>query len=149
MNTPREHLCEGGILTKEYIAVVGSRHGVKPKAVKKFIDRFNPLTTVFVSGGAVGVDEIAARHARYKGFEVIEILPDYEQFGRVAPLKRNTDIVKRSDSVAAFWNGKSTGTLDTVKKGIELNRPTAIFTADGTLMQFTPARKPERKQVVA
>jgi hypothetical protein len=113
---------------------------VKPKVVQKFIDRFDPLTTVIVSGGARGVDQIAAEHARSRGMEVIEIPADWKKHGRGAGFKRNGDIVKRSDSVAAFWNGESRGTLDTVKKGIKLNRPTALFTADGQLMQFTPSR---------
>jgi hypothetical protein len=120
---------------------------VKPKVVTKFIDRFDPLTTVIVSGGARGVDRIAAEHARKRGFEVIEIPADWEKYGRTAGFKRNGDIVRRSDSVAAFWNGESRGTLDTVKKAVKMNCATALFTADGELMQFTPTMPPERMDV--
>jgi len=39
-----------------------------------------------------------------------EFLPEYHTYGRVAPLKRNLQIIDYSDVIIAFWNGKSSGT---------------------------------------
>ena len=45
-----------------------------------------------VSGGAVGIDRLAAAYARERGITLTEFLPDYGRYGRVAPLRRNAEI---------------------------------------------------------
>lgn len=44
------------------------------------------------------------------GLKLTEFLPEYERFGRTAPLKRNITIIENADLVLAFWDGKSRGT---------------------------------------
>jgi len=57
---------------------------------------------------------------------MVEFLPNYKQFGRGAPLKRNIQIIQYSDIVLAFWDGVevSRGTkhvIDNCKKlGVSL-----------------------------
>ena len=116
------------------IAIVGSREGVDPQAVRAFVDRLDPLTTVVISGGAVGVDSVAAEHARKRKIRVVEIRPNWKKYGRVAGFHRNGEIVKCCDDIAAFWNGKSRGTLDTVKKGMKANKPVALLDSGGNLL---------------
>lgn len=43
-------------------------------------------------------------------------LPDYNKYGKAAPLKRNLEIIDYSDIVLAFWDGKSHGTRHVIKK---------------------------------
>ena len=66
-------------------AVVGSR-GIVNLDLSKYLPS---EVTCIVSGGAKGVDSIAAEYARAKGLELQEFLPDYSRYGRGAPLKRN------------------------------------------------------------
>ncbi len=73
-------------------------------------------TTEIVSGGAKGVDACAASYASVSGIKLTEFLPDYNKYGRFAPLKRNIDIVAYSDEIIAFWDGKSKGTSFVIKE---------------------------------
>lgn len=80
------------------------------EAVVEFVNSL-PLDAVVVSGGAQGVDTVAANAARSRGLEVKEHLPDYQQHGsKMAPLVRNILIVDDSDDVTAFPAAWSTGT---------------------------------------
>ena len=73
-------------------------------------------TDCIVSGGARGIDSCAAKYAKEHGIELIEILPDYETYGRRAPIVRNVSIVDECDCVVAFWDGRSKGTKFTIDK---------------------------------
>ena len=48
-------------------------------------------------------------------------MPNYERYGRGAPIKRNYEIVDYADEVLAIWDGKSRGTRSVIdycnKKG--------------------------------
>lgn len=89
------------------VAIIGSRN----------ITSFN-LTphipedvTQIVSGGAVGIDTLARNYAISHGIELLEFLPEYEKYGRSAPIIRNKKIIEASDIILAIWDGKSRGTL--------------------------------------
>ena len=88
------------------VAIIGSR--------KLQIQDFSPYlpegTTEIVSGGAKGIDTCAAKYAKENGLKLTEFLPNYELFGRGAPLKRNEQIIDHADVVIAFWDGQSRGT---------------------------------------
>lgn len=112
--------------TPEKVGVVGSRGFPDPDLVVSYVAGLPPGTTV-VTGGARGVDEVAERTARECGLPVVVYRPDYARYGRAAPLRRNTDIVVESDRIAAFWDGTSRGTADTIRKARDLGRPVEIF----------------------
>ncbi len=88
------------------VAVIGSR-GL---SVNNLEDYLPEGVTEIVSGGAVGIDTCAKNYANQHGLALTEFLPDYARFSRVAPLKRNDQIVDYADMVIAFWDGKSCGT---------------------------------------
>ena len=69
-----------------------------------------------VSGGAKGVDFLAKRFAEDKKINFVEFLPDYKNYGKAAPVIRNSLVVECSDKVIAFPSGKSRGTLDAIRK---------------------------------
>lgn len=71
-------------------------------------------TTVIVSGGATGVDTLAARYARAKRLPLVEFKPNYREFGKGAPFIRNRQIIDYCDNVVAVWDGVSKGTKYTV-----------------------------------
>lgn len=81
-------------------------------------------TTTIVSGGASGVDSIAASYARSRGIALYVIRPDYSGVlpTRVAPLARNTDIVAQADYCLFFFDGSSHGTRDTIAKAVKAGK---------------------------
>ena len=93
------------------IAIIGSR-SIKKIDIENYLgDNVDEI----VSGGAKGVDSIAADFAKSKGIKLVEFLPEYEKYGRAAPIKRNEQIVKYADECLAFWDGNSKGTGHTVR----------------------------------
>ena len=81
-----------------------------------------------VSGGARGIDSIAAAYAKSHGIKLVEFLPNYEKYGgRVAPLRRNDEIADYADEVIAFWDGNSTGTKYTVEAFKKRGKPVRIM----------------------
>lgn len=88
------------------VAVIGSR-GLVVNNLEKFLPKD---TTEIISGGARGIDSCAREYALAHGIKLTEFLPEYEKYGRSAPLKRNIKIIKKADLVLAFWDGESRGT---------------------------------------
>ena len=104
------------------IAIVGSRN------VRVFdIGRYISNAEEIVSGGAVGVDCCAAEYAKEHGIRLTEFLPQYERYGRAAPIVRNKEIVDYSDKIIAFWNGSSKGTLSVIKYAQKTGKPCEII----------------------
>ncbi len=97
------------------VAVIGSR-GLKVLDLEKYLPKD---VTEIISGGAKGVDTSAREYAILHGIKLTEFLPEYDKYGKIAPLKRNITIIKNADLVLAFWDGKSRGTkfvIDNCKK---------------------------------
>ena len=107
------------------IAIVGSR-GITV-SYEKLEELLPKDTTELVSGGARGVDTCAELYAARKGLPIKVFLPEYDKYGRSAPLKRNDQIVEYADAVYAFWDGASRGTVYTVKKCRALGKPVRVF----------------------
>ena len=92
------------------IAIVGSRE-INKIDIEKYITKEDEI----VSGGAKGVDTIAANYAKNYGIKLTEFFPQYKIYGKAAPIIRNKEIVDYADKVIVFWNGKSKGTLSVIK----------------------------------
>ena len=106
------------------VAVIGSRGLTVPD-----LERYLPAeTSEIVSGGARGVDQSAAAWARAHGVSLTEFLPEYDKYGRQAPLLRNLTIIDHSDLVLAFWDGVSRGTAFVIQKCHERGKPVRVFT---------------------
>ena len=116
------------------IAIVGSRTFEDYDLLKRSI----PLddVTAVISGGAKGADTLAERFAEEHGLEMVVFKPDYKTHGKAAPFIRNGDIVETADVVYAFWDGRSTGTLDSINKARTLNKSVIIV-----LFKSTPIAK--------
>ena len=72
------------------------------------------VNDTIISGGARGIDTLAAQYARKRGMKLLEFRPDYATFGRGATFIRNRLIVDMADVVVAFWDGSSRGTKYTI-----------------------------------
>ena len=84
------------------------------------------IPDTIVSGGARGADTYAKEFAIKHNLKLIEFLPDYEKYGRKAPLVRNKLIVENCDCLIAFGDGKSRGTKYTLEYATKLGKPTKI-----------------------
>ena len=98
------------------IAIVGSRS----ITVNNLGDYLPENTTEIVSGGAIGVDRSARNYAKTHNIKLKEFLPEYERYGRSAPLKRNLQII-------AFWDGMSHGTRFVIENCKRKNVPIKVY----------------------
>lgn len=100
------------------LLIAGSRDFPDLEAVKRFVESL-PLTVIVISGNARGVDKTAQAAALRRGMKV-EVYPAIwtakGSFNPAAGLERNSQMVERATVVVAFHDGKSRGTLDTIKK---------------------------------
>ena len=92
------------------IAVIGSRK-ISAVDIGKYVTDGDEI----VSGGAIGIDTCAAEYAEVNGLRMTVFLPQYDRYGRAAPIVRNKEIVDYADKVIAFWNGTSKGTLSVIQ----------------------------------
>ena len=104
------------------VAIVGSR-GITVSELGRYVSAGDEI----VSGGAVGVDACAAAYARKEGLTLTEFLPQYQRYGRAAPLLRNRAIVEYADKVIAFWDGASKGTLSVIRLAEALGKPCEVI----------------------
>ena len=78
------------------------------------IRSLNP--SVIIHGGAIGVDKIANGYAHKNKMPVIVRKPDYEKYGRRAPIVRNQEMVHLADTVLIVYEKTITaGTATTLK----------------------------------
>ena len=133
------------------IGIVGTRNAA-PHVVEHCAQLIHTLQaedpeTTIVTGGddahVVGgnIDRCASRTARSLGMETIvhipEVFPEgHSQAGKWvglwAGVARNSLIVRDSaDGVYAFWNGLSTGTVDSIKKALAQQRLLKVFFEHG------------------
>lgn len=104
------------------VAIIGSR-GI---TVENLGDYLPAGVDEIVSGGAKGVDTSAKDYALANRIKYTEFLPNYQRFGRSAPLKRNLEIIEYADTVIAFWDGKSRGTEHVIKSCEKIGKPIVI-----------------------
>lgn len=107
------------------VAVIGSR-GLSVPNLGAYLPEG---TDEIISGGARGVDTSAREYAQAHGIRLTEFLPEYDKYGRSAPLKRNITIIEHADLVLAFWDGVSRGTAFVIKKCRDTGKPVKVFRA--------------------
>lgn len=111
------------------VAVVGSRGIEKCAALTARLAQLAPDQVV--SGGAAGVDRLAATWARANGVALLELRPDYAAHGpTAAPHVRNAEIVLRATLVLVVWDGNSRGTLSALRAARRLGRPVELLPLD-------------------
>ena len=105
------------------VAVIGSR-GLQVDHLEDYLPEG---VTEIVSGGAKGIDTCAKDYALRHGLKLTEFLPEYEKYGRGAPLRRNITIIEYADFVLAFWDGRSRGTKYVIDNCKKRNIPVAVY----------------------
>ena len=121
------------------IAIIGSRSFSNYDLLKAELSKHKP--TLIVSGGANGADKLGEKYADEFNIKKLifkanwkDMSPpcvvkqnQYGEYNALAGMKRNTYIIENSDLVIAFWDGKSTGTKDSINKAKLLNKEIIII----------------------
>ncbi len=105
------------------VAVIGSR-SITEADIGRYIP---PDADMIISGGAIGVDALAEKYADENRIEKLILYPDYELYGKSAPLIRDKLIVDHADLVVAIWDGVSTGTEFTISYAKRRKVPCEIY----------------------
>lgn len=105
------------------VAVIGSRS----LSVANLEEYLPDGVTEIVSGGARGIDSSARDYARAHQLKLTEFLPEYERYGRAAPIKRNVTIIENADMVLAFWDGNSRGTAFVISECKKREIPCKVY----------------------
>lgn len=108
------------------VAIVGSRSFDDYEYMKDCLDK-HTIEEVVSGGCKYGADKLAERYAEEKDLTLTILPADWEMFGKSAGFKRNVDIVRRSDYVIAFWDGKSKGTKHTIEIARKQNKRVIIY----------------------
>ena len=100
------------------LLVIGSRKIVEYDLSENIPEE----TDMIISGGAKGIDTIAEQYADSHGIQKLIFYPEYEKYGRAAPLRRNEKMVDISEVILAIWDGESKGTKYTLNYAKKKNK---------------------------
>jgi len=108
------------------LAVIGSRNFPSIR-----LENYIPAhVTEIVSGGARGIDRLAKEFAKETHIPLTEFLPDYNRYGRGAPLKRNGEIAAYADECLAFWDGMSRGTAHAITQFRRVGKKVTVISPE-------------------
>jgi hypothetical protein len=111
------------------IAIVGSPKYAALWKVQKYIERL-PAETVILIAGETPVDATvrAAARARNLGLKALRISPATHHSH--VDFVRYTTMAKECERVVAFWDAKSKGVFDAIRKAVEYGRTVEINPED-------------------
>lgn len=108
------------------VAIIGSRD-VNDAHYAALCEKVPIGASEIISGGAQGADALAKRYATENKLMLTILEPDYAQYGRAAPHRRNEQIVERADYVLALWDGRSRGTAHVINTCIRTYTPVRVI----------------------
>jgi hypothetical protein len=128
---------KGGKILMSKLAIVGSRGFNNYKLMKEILDPYLDKIYLIVSGGARGADSLAQLYAKQRGLPIMIFYPDYEKYGKKAPLIRNGQIVEFADKMIAFPIKGSRGTWHAIKAMQSLEKPYRVINSEEVDNEFT------------
>ena len=111
------------------LAIVGTRN---PKLSYKeweslLLQEVSPDDlALIVSGGATGIDTYAKLFAGYHHIPLMEFIPDYAKYGKLAPLHRNKQILKDATMVIVFSSSEYGGTCHSISDAGKMHKQLII-----------------------
>lgn len=114
------------------IAIVGSRN-ITEEIYDSLCEAIPIGASMVISGGANGVDALAEKYAIENRLPLMVIRPEYDKYGKCAPLERNKKIIEQADYVLAFWDGKSRGTAQVIDTCVRTYVPVKVIMCHNAL----------------
>lgn len=108
------------------VAIVGSR-SANSFPLSQLIERLPQGTFEIITGDAAGIDALARAAARKLRLRLRIVQPNYQKYGKAAPIVRNTKIIENADCVLAFWDFHSKGTRNVILQCIKEHKPVKII----------------------
>ena len=105
------------------LLVVGSR-SITSFDLSQYIQ--SDVDTI-IRGGADGIDSLAENYADLHRISKYILRPQYNIYGRAAPLKRNEQMVDMADAVLAIWDGDSKGVQYTLRYIKKVGKPLTLI----------------------
>lgn len=84
-------------------------------------------TELIISGGAQGVDTLAEKYADENKLSKLILRPQYALYGKAAPIVRNQKMVEIADAVLVVWDGKSRGTMSTIRYAEKMQKTLRVI----------------------
>lgn len=110
-----------------YISFTGHRDRLTYESDLEAILKDYP-DSIWIHGGAIGFDTQVENYAQKHGIKTIVIRPDYERYGKRAPLIRNDEIVNRGDLLVALHDGRiGGGTYYTIQKAKAIQKTVVLL----------------------
>lgn len=112
------------------VIIAGSRGFNDYEALCKFCDYIigEPDEEVeIVSGTAKGADKLGERYANEKGYKLKEFPANWEEYGKSAGYRRNSQMASYSDLLIAFHDGESKGTQNMIDLANKKNINVAVY----------------------
>ena len=113
------------------VIVAGTRYFNSPTIMQVTLDHLlsdhQPDEVEIVSGRARGADRMGEAYAKSRGYAVKLFPADWEQYGKSAGYKRNTQMAEYADALVAFWDNQSRGTFHMINIARDLGLPTEVI----------------------
>jgi len=84
-------------------------------------------SSVVITGGAIGPSRWAEEVAKELKLQTIIYKPACKIYGKSAGLRRDEDIINKSDIVLMFWDEKSRETIYNIKLARKVGKSYALF----------------------
>lgn len=104
------------------VIVAGGRNFNDYNMLEQALDYFlqNHRNDVYIlCGMAHGADILGYAYAQKHGYKVEEHPAKWDVHGKRAGFMRNEEMAKNADALIAFWDGKSHGTKDMIRRARE------------------------------
>lgn len=104
------------------VIVAGSREFKDYQLLEKTLDDFlqdRKEPTRILCGMAHGADELGLLYAHRHNYELEKHPAKWNIHGKRAGFIRNEEMANNADALVAFWDGKSHGTKDMIKRAQE------------------------------
>lgn len=83
---------------------------------------------LIITGGAMGIDRLAEEYADQHRLSKLILRPQYNRYGKAAPIKRNEQMVDLADRVLVIWDGMSKGSQRTIQYAKQKEKIIEIIT---------------------
>jgi len=120
---------ERKILKNIKLLIAGSR-SIKSFDLEPYI---NDDVELIISGGACGIDRIAEEYADKHKISKLILRPQYELYGKAAPLKRNEKMVDIADRILIIWDGISKGSRYTENYARNIGKSVTVVLCENNI----------------